>query len=50
MKRTKAQRRRDRAAGVDVHGNPLPRTRGTNPKAVRARAEAKAATAAQDRP
>lgn len=37
-RRTPEERRRDRAAGVDRHGRPLPRVKGTNPRAVRQRA------------
>lgn len=34
-RRTAAERRRDRARGVDRYGKPLPRTLGTNPRALR---------------
>jgi hypothetical protein len=37
-RRSAEQRRRDRAAGVDRYGHPLPRVLGTNPRAVRQRA------------
>jgi hypothetical protein len=37
MRRSKEQRRADRAAGIGRNGQPLPRTLGTNPKAVRAK-------------
>ena len=33
-RRTAAERRADRAAGVDRFGKPLPRTAGTNPRAL----------------
>lgn len=36
VRRTAAQRRRDRARGVNRFGQPLPRTLGTNPRAQRA--------------
>lgn len=34
VKRTAAQRRRDRFAGIDRFGRPLPRALGTNPRAL----------------
>ena len=34
MRRSSEQRRRDRAAGVDGRGRPLPRVLGTNPRAL----------------
>jgi hypothetical protein len=36
MRRSPAERRAARAAGVDRHGHPLPRVVGANPRALRA--------------
>ena len=37
MRRPLEERRRDRAAGVDRYGRPLPRVTGDNPRAAAAR-------------
>lgn len=49
-RRTAAERRKDRARGVDRYGRPLPRTLGTNPRAQRRAAQQAGGTArTQDR-
>jgi hypothetical protein len=40
--RTAAQRRHDRAAGIDRYGNPLARSLGSNPRALAASHDARA--------
>lgn len=39
-RRTRAERLRDRRAGIDQYGRPLPRVAGTNPRALRSNSAA----------
>lgn len=49
-RRTREQRQRDRAAGVDRFGRPLPRAAGTNPRALAAGGSPARAKPRGDRP